>query len=187
MNLTRRDFGKSVLAAVPAALAEFHPSASAQTTAKPNRSFIAGVQFGLQPFCYHDLAMNTENRAELVRRLVKNEMGTVELHATWCEPRFEGPGVSADKARERLRDWRLAAPPEYYRKIKKEFDEAGITIFTYYVNISDADTDAEIDATFAAAKMLGAKGCVGSYGLAIAQRLAPFPAKHGLFVGLQPR
>jgi sugar phosphate isomerase/epimerase len=188
MNLTRRNFGKSVLAAVPVAgrLAAlgFHSGASAQTTAKPNRSYIGGVQFGLQPFCYHDLAMNTENRAELVRRLVRNEMGMVELHATWCEPRFDGAGVSAQQARERLRDWRLAAPPEYYRKIKKEFDEAGITIFTYYVNISDADTDAEIDATFTAAKILGAKGCVGSYGLAIAHRLAPFPARHGLFAGL---
>lgn len=184
MNMTRRDFGKSVLAAVPAALAGFDSSANAQANARANRSYISGVQFGLQPFCYHDLAMNTQNRAELVRRLVQNQMGLVELHATWCEPRFDGPDVTAQEAREKLRNWRLTTPPEYYRKIKREFDDAGITIFTYYVNISDADTDAEIDATFEAAKILGAKGCVGSYGLAIAHRLAPFPARHGLFAGL---
>jgi sugar phosphate isomerase/epimerase len=128
--------------------------------------------------------MNTQNRPELVRRLVQNGMGMVELHATWCEPRFDDPGVSAQEAREKLRDWRVTARPEYYRKIKQEFDDAGITIFTYYVNISDADADAEIDATFEAAKMLGANGCVGSYGLQIAHRLIPFPAKHGLFAGL---
>ena len=49
--------------------------------------------------------------------------------------------------------------------MKKEFDEAGIDIFTYYVNINDSYTDAEIDAVFAGAKELGARGCVGSQGL----------------------
>jgi sugar phosphate isomerase/epimerase len=128
--------------------------------------------------------MNIQNRAELIRRLVQNGMGMVELHATWCEPRFDAPGVSAKEARQKLREWRVSAPADYYRKIKTEFDAAGITIFTYYVNISDEDTDAEIDATLEAAKTLGARGAVGSYGLNIAHRLAPFPAKHGVFVGL---
>lgn len=186
MYLSRRAFNQWGLASVPAVtrLATLYSSATAQTLGNRNRSYINGVQFGLQPFCYHDLAMNTQNRPELIRRLVQNGMGMVELHATWCEPRFDGRGVGAAEAREKLRNWRLATPSDYYRKIKREFDDAGITIFTYYVNIGDADTDAEIDATFGAAKALGAKGCVGSYGLQIAHRLVPFPAKHGLFVGL---
>jgi sugar phosphate isomerase/epimerase len=187
--VTRRDFSRLALAGVPgfagvAGLTGFNSRATAQTAAKPNRSYISGVQFGLQPFCYHDLAMNTQNRPELVRRLVQNGMGMVELHATWCEPRFDGPGISARESREKLRNWRVNAPADYYRKIKKQFDDAGITIFTYYVNISEADTDAEIEATCEAAKILGAKGCVGSYGLEIAHRLIPFPARHGMFVGL---
>lgn len=186
MDVSRRNFTKCALAGLPslAGLTALHSTAAAQTGANRNRSYINGVQFGLQPFCYHDLAMNTQNRPELVRRLVQNGMGMVELHATWCEPRFDAPGAGAQEAREKLRNWRVTAPADDYRKIKREFDDAGITIFTYYVNISDADTDAEIDATFEAAKILGAKGCVGSYGLEIAHRLVPFPAKHGLFVGL---
>ena len=183
MNMTRRNFGKVALASVPG-LSASNSIAVAQTTRKPNRSYINGVQFGLQPFCYHDLAMNTQNRAELVRRLVQNEMGMVELHATWCEPRFDMPGVGAQEAREKLRNWRVTAPAGYYRKIRQEFDDAGITIFTYYVNVSDTDSDAEIDATYEAAKILGAVGCVGSYGLNIAHRLVPFSARHGLFAGL---
>jgi sugar phosphate isomerase/epimerase len=179
MTTTRRDFQKLVLAGIPGI-----SMVAAQTASKPNRSLINGVQFGLQPFCYHGLAMNIQNRAELIRRLVQNGMGMVELHATWCEPRFDAPGVSAKEARQKLREWRVSAPAEYYRKIKTEFDAAGITIFTYYVNISEEDTDAEIDATLEAAKILGAKGAVGSYGLNIAHRLASFPAKHGVFVGL---
>jgi sugar phosphate isomerase/epimerase len=180
MNLTRRDLVKLSLAGIPSVAG----ISSAQTAAKPNRSYINGVQFGLQPFCYHDLAMTTENRPVLVQRLVQNGMGMVELHATWCEPRFNDPGVNAQEAREKLRKWRVTTPADYYRKIRKEFDDAGITIFSYYVGFNETYSDAEIDATFEAAKILGAKGCVGSYGLDVAHRLVPFPGKHGMFLGL---
>lgn len=148
-----------------------------------NRSYINGVQFGLQPFCYHDLAMTRENRAELIRRLVENEMGMVELHATWVEPRFNAAGVSADEARERLRRWRLDAAPAYYEGVRREFDAVGIEIPTYYVNFTGF-TDAELDASFRAAKILGAKGCVSSYGLKFAQRIAGFAGRHQMFMGL---
>jgi sugar phosphate isomerase/epimerase len=175
-RLSRRDFARIALAgAIPAPL-------FAQAR-RPNRSYINGVQFGLQPFCYHDLAMTPENRPELIRRLVQNEMGMVELHATWVEPRLDALGVSPDRAREALRQWRLEAAPEFYRAIRKEFDDTGIEICTYYVNFADF-TDAELDASFGAAKILGAKGCVGSYGLKFAQRIAGFAGRHAMFMGL---
>jgi len=180
MNLTRRDFGKLAVAAG----ASLPRSARGQSTAAPNRSFIGGIQFGLQPFCYHDLPMTHENRPTLIKRLVQNGMGMVELHATWVEPRFNTPGVNAADARAKLREWRVTASPDYYRAVKKEFDDAGIAIFTYYVTMNDTFTDAEIDATFAGARILGAKGCVGSQGLRVSQRLAAFPGKHGMFLGL---
>jgi sugar phosphate isomerase/epimerase len=180
MNLTRRDFGKLAVTAG----ASLPWIARGQAPAAPNRSFIHGVQFGLQPFCYHDLAMTRENRPTLIKRLLQNGMGMVELHATWVEPRFNTPGVSAADARAKLREWRVTASPDYYRAIKKEFDDAGIAIFTYYVSMNDTFTDAEIDATFAGARILGAKGCVGSQGLRVSQRLATFPGKHGMFLGL---
>jgi len=145
---------------------------------------INGVQFGLQPFCYHDLPMNRENRPTLIKRLVQNGFGMVELHATWCEPRFNAPGVSAQEAREKLRNWRVSAPADYYRNIKKEFDDVGVTVCSYWVNFGDSDTDAEIDATFTAAKLLGVQGVTGSQGLAVSRRLVPFTTKHGIFMGL---
>jgi sugar phosphate isomerase/epimerase len=189
VHLTRRDFGKTALTAA-SGLAGFAAgggvaaAARAQSALAPNRSLINGVQFGLQPFCYHDLIPSRENRPTLIRRLLENGMGMVELHATWVEPRFAEPGVSAADAREKLRAWRVAASPDYYRGVKKEFDEAGISIFTYYVTMNDSYTDAEIDATFAGARILGARGCVGSQGLRVAERLARFPGKHGMFLGL---
>ena len=185
MNATRRDFGRVVLAGLGgmAALARGR-SADAQTHTGPNRSLVNGVQFGLQPFCYHDLPMIRENRGELIRRLVRNGMGMVELHATWVEPRFAAPGVSAAAARDQLREWRLAPPQGYYQGVRKELDTAGISVFTYYVNFDDSYTDAEIHETFDGANILGAGGCVGSFGLAVSSRLVPFPGRHGMFVGL---
>jgi sugar phosphate isomerase/epimerase len=189
MILTRRELGRLVLAGVPSLSAlgmSGVMSGLAQAAPRPNSniSYINDVQFGLQPFCYHDLPMNRENRPILIQRMVQNGLGMVELHATWCEPRFSDSGVSAQEAREKLRNWRLTAPKDYYLKIKQEFDDAGIVIFTYYVTFDESDTDAEIDAAYDAAKALGAKGVVGSYGLAVAKRLVPFPGKHGMFAGL---
>jgi len=191
-GMTRRDFGKRALTGVSswAVCSAVNGSGLAlNAQAAPidrsgNRSLIGGVQFGLQPFCYHDLAMTPDNRGTLIKRLVQNGFGMVELHATWVEPRFADPGVRPEETREKQRAWRLSQPVDHYASVKREFDEAGITIFSYYVNINDTYTDAEIDAVFAGAKMLGAKGCVGSQGLALSKRLAAFPGKHGMFLGI---
>lgn len=186
MMLTRRNFGKLALASAPALATAGSLGRSLAAMAqlpKPN-SVINGVRIGLQPFCYHDLPMNADNRHILIERMVTNGLSIVELHATWVEPRFGGPDVSPEEAREKLRDWRLTATPEFYHSVKKEFDDAGITVFSYYVGFNESYTDAEVDAVFEGAKMLGAKGCVGSYGLAEAHRLIPFPGKHGMFAGL---
>ncbi len=190
MLVTRRRFGTATLGALPASLvgwraaAAFPAARAAQAGPAPNRSFIGGVQFGLQPFCYHDLPMNRQNRPELLKRLVQNGMGVVELHAVWCEPTFDGPGVSAGDARNRLRDWRLGRQDDSFRAIRQEFAAAGVTIGSYYINIGDSHTDDEIDVIFENARLLGANTVVGSWGLAVARRLAPFPGKHGMFAGL---
>jgi sugar phosphate isomerase/epimerase len=190
-GMTRRDFGRLAATSVPlfgGASAWIDAGLGAQDRVpdarSANRSLIGGVQFGLQPFCYHDLPMTPANRATLVRRLVQNGFGMVELHATWVEPRSTDPDVNPDQAREKLRAWRLSRPVDHYARVKREFDEAGITIFTYYVNINDSYTDAEIDAVFDGARMLGARGCVGSQGLGVSKRLATFPGRHGMFLGI---
>src|SRR5690242_15002787 len=108
MSITRRDFGKVVLGSAAAitgiSLLE-DPGVSAQMSYGTNNvSYINGVQFGLQPFCYHDLPMNPDNRPLLIKRLVQNGMAMVELWPSWVEPQFGGPGVSPQEARERIRE-----------------------------------------------------------------------------------
>ena len=183
MIVTRRRFGRFVLGSV-LSVDGFSYAARGQAPKPKIDSRINGVQIGLQPFCYHDLPMTPENRPVLIRRMVENGLGVVELHAVWVEPRFTGPGISGEQAREKLRDWRLTISADHYARVKQEFDDAGISIFTYYVGFNDSYTDAEVDATFEAAKALGAQGLVGSYGLTVAGRLAPFPGKYGMFAGL---
>ena len=125
---TRRHFGGLALTALPALgmrsawddlIAPVHGQSSASPGAARNRSLIGGLQFALQPFCYHDLPMTPENRGTLIARLVQNGFGMVELHATWVEPRFNEPGVSAEQARERLRAWRLGTPTDHYARVKR--------------------------------------------------------------------
>ena len=164
-----------------AALAGFAPSLHAVSA--PD-SMVHGVQIGLQPFCYHDLPNTPANRGVLIERMVQNGINVVELHAAWVEPRFTGPGVDPAVARAKLRQWRLSTPPSFFAEVKREFTAAGITVFSYWINIDASFTPEETDAMFHEAKGLGCKGIVGSYGLAQAARLAPYPEKHGLFVGL---
>lgn len=147
-------------------------------------SVISGVTFGLQPFCYHDLPYNESNRTILIERMVRNRLGVVELHMPWFEPNFTERVADRTEARERLRDWRIAAKPEHYLKVKRQFDDAGIQIGTIWVNFSDA-TDEEIDATYRAAVLLGCKGLVGPYGIAGASRLVKFQDRYdSLYTGL---
>jgi hypothetical protein len=156
-----------------------------------SKSFVNGVQFGVQPFCYHDLVMNIANRKSLIEKVRTNGFGLMELHARWCEPKFNDPGVSKEEAREKVRQWRINTPDSYYQDIRKEFDEAGISILNYYVDM-DASyfnnyteySDEEVDATFRAAKILGAGACVGSEGQKAIKRLVPFAEKHNMFVSV---
>jgi hypothetical protein len=46
------------------------------------KSYVNGVQFGVQPFCYHDLVMNIANRKSLIEKVKQNGFGLMELHAT---------------------------------------------------------------------------------------------------------
>jgi hypothetical protein len=186
MNFSRRHFGKlAAIGAAQLALAGGFASrrAMAMAPAKPN-SVINGVRLGVQPFCYHDLAITPDNRPLLIQAMLQNGIGIVELHAGWVEPRFAAPGVTPAAARQQQHEWRLSTPPDFYLKIKKEFDNAGIEIFTYYVNFTLETPEDEIHKVYEAARLLGAKGVVGSYGLAVAQRLVPFPPQHGIFAGL---
>ncbi len=103
MNLTRREFHKFALGtSCAAALGRMMTGPDVKAAARID-SNIHGVQFGLQPFCNHDLPMSIENRPILIQRMIQNGLGIVELHATWVEPPFSAPGVNPAEARDKIR------------------------------------------------------------------------------------
>jgi sugar phosphate isomerase/epimerase len=184
MVLSRRDFGRGALAATSVAALAPATSWSAETKLPPGVSVINGVQMGLQPFCYHDLPNNEFNRGILIERMIQNRLGLVELHMTWAQPNFNTEGRTAQEAREMLRDWRLKAPADHYVKIRKQFADAGIRIGTSWVNYGETPDLEEVDSIYKAATLLGCKGVVGSYGLAVAQKVIPIAERYELYTGL---
>src|SRR4051812_4494381 len=87
--MTRREFATALFAGLPAiSTASLFRGSAARAGQTPtvvrssNRSLIGGVPFGLQPFCYHDLAMTPDNRGTLLERLVQNRRHDTFLETT---------------------------------------------------------------------------------------------------------
>jgi len=182
--LTRRRFQQILLAAIPAV---------AQTN-KPD-STIAGIPFGVETFSFHDLPPAGDPRLipTLIADMKDAGLAECEIMSGHVEPRGSyatGWWVATRRAagykemRDDARQWRLTIPMDYYRGIRKQFDDAGLRIFLYNVNFNETFTDAERDRTFEAAKALGADGFSSSTVLSEARRLVPFVERHQMYVAM---
>ncbi len=187
MNFTRREFGK-VLAAAPLALARVPQQA-------PKASGTGGVIFGLETFSFHDLPPSGDPK--LIPTIIGNMralgISECEIMSGHIEPYpsvMTGWWVQSRRApdfakqREEARRWRLSVPMDYYRAIRRQFEDAGLRIHLYNVNFNETFTDEERDRTFEAAKALGAEGFSSSTVLSEARRLVPFVERHKMFVAM---
>ena len=186
LRWTRREFG-GALAAAPLALV---PARGASLAAP-----IDPVRFGLQTFSFHDLPPSGD--PQLVPTIIRNmtEIGLAECEIMsshvepwpsyttgwWVQSR-RAPDFA--KVREDARRWRLTVPLDYYRDVRKRFDDAGITIHLYNINFNETFTDEERERTFAAAGALGVAGFSSSTVLSEAKRLVPFVARHRVPVAM---
>jgi sugar phosphate isomerase/epimerase len=184
-TLTRREFGR-MLAAAPLALA-------AQAS-RPLFS-INGVGIGLETFSFHDLPPAGDPR--LIPTIISNmqTLGIAEceimsghiepwptISTGWWVQSRRAPGFQ--QLREQARQWRLTVPMDYYVKIRKQFEDAGLRIYLYNVNFNETFTDAERDRVFEAAAALGAAGFSSSTVISEARRLVPFAERHRMFVAM---
>jgi sugar phosphate isomerase/epimerase len=156
---------------------------------------INGVRMGLETFSFHDLPPSGDPR--LLPTIIGNMRdvglaeceimsGHIEPYASvatgwWVQSR-RAPGYK--EMREGARQWRLTVSPDYYVRIRKQFEEAGLRIYLYNVNFNETFTDEERDRTFEAAKALGAAGFSSSTVISEARRLIPFADKHRMFVAM---
>lgn len=181
---TRRDFGKLAAATLPLAKAFGGVD-----------SKIDGVQLGVQSYSFRDLSFD-----DALKAMVADGLGACELFAQHIEegktsvPPMAGRPQSggappldlAARAakREALRQWRLSVPMDYYKGIRKRFDQAGINLYAYNISFREDFTDPEIDRSFDAAKNLGVKFITASTTVPTAKRLIPFVSKHRMVVAM---
>ena len=83
-----------------------------------------------------------------------------------------------------MRKWRLTTPMDHFKSVRKQFDDAGISLFAYTVNFRDDYTDEELDNAFEQAKALGVNIIAASTQLTVAKRLVPFMEKHKMMVAV---
>lgn len=157
---TRRDFGKIALAAIPAAMAR----------ADINSTF-HGVQIGAQTYSFRDLS-----RDAAIAAMKEIGLGECELYMGHVEP--------AGMADAEIRKWRLTTTLDFFRDIRRRFDEAGIQLYAYTLNFQDKFTDAELDRGFQMTKALGTDLITTSTTLTCAKRLAPLAEKHKVRVAM---
>jgi sugar phosphate isomerase/epimerase len=177
MSYSRREFGKRTLLAFPAA-ALSRPSWAA---AKPDSRF-AGVQIGvIAPYSFgrevNDAEAILKALVDLGISGVEMQGGPAEAFAGAPAPPPRGPGGAGGQAgpggarpeptpeqreQQRLRaeamlKWRLSAPMDKFKALRKLYNDAGVTIYAYKYDsgLSQAGDD-ECDYAFNVAEALGA-------------------------------
>jgi len=186
-TISRRDACR-LLAAIPLAL-NVARRAEAQATT------VNGVAFGIETFSFHDLPPSGDPALipTIIRNMQALGIAECEIMSGHIEPfpsAMTGWWVQSRRApeferlREEARDWRLSVPMDYYRAIRRQFEDAGLRIYLYNVNFNETFTDAERDRTFEAAEALGAEGFSSSTVLSEARRLVPFVDRHQMFVAM---
>jgi sugar phosphate isomerase/epimerase len=186
MDLTRRDFGKIALAALPAT----------QLAAKPNSNF-DGVQIGvIAPYSYR--AMPDANDANaILKHIVTNGLSAAELSPepieAWAGAPApapaapnggRGPTPAQLEAAAALKKWRLAAPVSKFKDFRKLYNGAGVHIYEVRILPDMNMSDDEYEYAFTLAAAVGATQIGGELptDLVHTKRLGDFAVKHKMLV-----
>lgn len=171
--------------------------ASAALAAKLH-SVVDGLHIGIQTFSLRGLRY-----PELVSAVQEVGIAECELFSVQVEP------TAADTPD--IMKWRDTVSLDYFKEIRRKFNQAGITIYTYNprfgaggrgargrapnspgtaappvatqsVVVAAPITDAQIDRIFEFTKALGAKSLSSGMSVDLAKRVAPFAEKHKIVV-----
>ena len=184
---TRRELGKTALSG--AALASF--AGNVLWAQKPALT-VRGVRLGaitgsLGPFT--PIPEGKEVTDLVIEQCIAADVANVELVNSLYEPRVTGGGIGGQapatatpeylKSREELRQWRLKTPPEFFSKLRRKFDAAGLDLFSFVMTIGDDFSDEEIDAVFRQMQALGVGVfCTNQSRVSAGPRMAPYAEKY---------
>lgn len=164
---------------------------------KAINSKVDGVQLGVQSYSFRDLPLD-----EAIKAMVADGLGDCELFSPHIEvggikaggqafrrPKGVRPSPEQRKAaaaarEEELRKWRLSVPLDYFKDVRKKFNDNGINLYAYNFSFNEHFTDEEIDRGFLMAKALGVGIITASTTLPVAQRVVPFAEKHKMIVAM---
>ena len=200
-TVSRREFmGGAAAIAASTIMSRYALAGPGGGAGKPNSKF-NGVQIGAITYSFRSMPSTAE---DLLKYLVKCGLSSVELMG---EPVEQFAGVPASggrggprgargqanaeqkktqqQGREEQTKWRLSAPMDKYKALRKMYNDAGVNIhIVKFGSIGDAGmTDGEIDYYFNVAKALGAKGITRELSEEAAQRLGPIADKHKIMIG----
>ncbi|MDP8245157.1 MAG: sugar phosphate isomerase/epimerase [Candidatus Hinthialibacter antarcticus] len=190
LTITRRGFLGTAAATL------FAQPAFVQAASKPNSNF-NGVQIGTITYSYRGMPGSAE---DILKYIVQCGISSVELMGEPVEQFAGVPSVRGgrrgqqltdeqrkeiEKQREDLMNWRLNAPMDKFKALRKLYNDAGVNIhIVKFGSIGDASlSDGEIDYYFKVAKALGAKGITRELSEDAAKRLGPIADKHKIMIG----
>jgi hypothetical protein len=192
LPITRRDFVKLSLAALPTAgwMSAINPLGAAETPAPPAgrpNSKVAGVQLGLNvPYSFAAPKMSGD---DILNHCLQLNVSAVELRTQPVEAFLGVPAslIGSNKSAdvEQLRQGRKSAPLERVGEFRKKYETAGVLIEIVKVDGIFKMSDDELDYVFALAKGLGGRAISTeiSHQEDDLKRLGQFADKHQLMVG----
>jgi sugar phosphate isomerase/epimerase len=178
---SRRDLGKLALAAVPGAAGG----------AERIDSVVHGIRFGLQSYVFTGLGLPPgEILDRVIASMTESGLGECDLFGPLVEPaalrdriRSAPVGSAAGiQAREELAGWHMTVPLDYFRRIRKKFEDAGIAIPA--LSFFPGSTEAELSRTFEVADVVGAKLITLNIPISAAKRVAPVAGKSAFAIGI---
>jgi sugar phosphate isomerase/epimerase len=153
MKLTRRDFGKLALAAIPAASQLAGPGDARAQGRKPN-SLINGVQLGTITYSYR--SMPDQSAEATLRYIVDSGISAIELMNGPAESFAGAPsgGRRGGEGADRLKQWRTSVSMDRFKALRKMYNDAGVSIYAWKV-LNPAMSDEEFEYVFNVAEALG--------------------------------
>ncbi len=148
-------------------------AAAALGASPPRARFLRGVELGVQSWCFNDRPFD-----EMVAGLVAVGAGSLEMWSGHVEPPRQ-----PRRSREALREWRLGADLDEFRRARRALDAKGIHLSAFNISIRSDWTDAEIDRAFRMARALGTDLITSSSNVSTAARIDPFARQYGIRVG----
>jgi len=188
--ITRRDFGKTTLAAL----------AATPLMAKPDSMF-SGVQIGTITYSFRAIPHSAE---DILRYCVELGISSIELMADPAEafaglpaefsrsaalarrsPPTPEQREAARRADDGRKSWRLSASMDKYKDLRKKFNDAGVRIDVFKLPPTAAMSDDEYDYIFNVTKALGANSVTMELPTqeALSKRVGEFAGKHRVFAG----